>query len=712
MKSKTTFILATTISIFLAAPFTQGAEKKKNKAVPAVMAAPSIRTESTQLPETIITQEALNYSASEASTGAKIDVPLRDIPASIQVVPQAVLRDRGVTKIEQVAETVSGVHAESSYGNNGATFFNIRGFTASDSLRDGFRNFGYDAFRDVQSIDHIEVLKGPSSVLYGSASSLGGHLNTFTKRPQRTAFGEAGITLGSFGMVRPTLDWNLPLTPDGTLAMRLNFACEHNDTFRDHAGYESFSVASAIKWAINPDTSLTLLLEYDRLNREGFDLGVPNVPGYKSISRTRYFGLDSDYGKNDTYSTTLLFEHKLSEQWKWREGFHYTYALQRSGQTFPDMESYAGGSVVNYITYPHVSDEHSRDIALQSELVGKFHTGSLKHNMVFGMEVARTSKGSASSDTSSLSFDIFDPTVPMTLTPASSSTAGSQQVDDLGIYVQDLVEITPQLKLLGGARVDWFNAKASSGGALSSESNESHVSPRAGIVWQPVKTTSLYFGYSKAFASVVGHNATGQTYKAEGGEQFEIGIKQDIIPDRLTANLAAYHLQRTGVLTTDPSDLLNQIQTGEQRSRGIEFDLAGQITPAWKVTAAYAYTDAQVTSDNNLPVGDRLSNVPMHSANLWTTYQFHDGPLKGFGVGAGVTCVGEREANLPNTYKLDAYCRFDAALFYEREKWRAQVNFSNIGNTRYYTGGQAGVFNATLDPGKPFTVQATVSYKF
>jgi iron complex outermembrane receptor protein len=104
--------------------------------------------------------------------------------------------------------------------------------------------------------------------------------------------------------------------------------------------------------------------------------------------------------------------------------------------------------------------------------------------------------------------------------------------------------------------------------------------------------------------------------------------------------------------------------------------------------------------------------VPLHSGNLWTTYQFHDGPLKGFGVGAGVTYVGEREANLPNTYKLDAYWRADAALFYEREKWRAQVNFYNFTNTHYYTGGQAGVFNATLDPGKPFTVQATISYKF
>ncbi len=700
-------ILTTTIAILLAAPFTHGAEKKKKP-----QDQPDTASDATQLPETLIRGSILDYSAQDASTGAKLDVPLKDIPASIQVVPQAVLRDRGVTKIEQLAETVSGVHAESSYGNNGATFFNIRGFTASDTLRDGFRNYGYEAYRDVQNIDHIEVLKGPASVLYGSASSLGGNINTFSKRPSREAFTEIGLTTGSYGLLRPTLGWNQPLNKDGSLALGLNFAFERNDTFRDRGGYKSYSVAPAIQWDINPSTSVTLLLEYDRLERDAFDFGVPNIPGYKSISRTRYFGTSTDRGTNDTYSATLIFEHKLNDEWKWREAVHYNYARQQSGQSFPDLGSYTGGNILPYTTYPNVPDEHSSDFALQSELIGKFATGPVKHNAVFGLELGRSSRGTAAGGYYPFSYDLADPSFQSAFGDFQPSLSSEQQTDDLGLYVQDLIEITPQLKVLGGVRADWFRTKVWSDGMQTDKSSKSELSPRAGIVWQPVKSTSIYFGYSKAFATVVGHNSTGTSFNPESGEQYEVGVKQEFLDGKLSTNLAAYHLTRTGILTSDPADPLNQIQTGEQRSRGIEFDLAGQITPAWKIVASYAFTDAAVTSDNTLPVGDRLSNVPRHSGSLWTTYKFQDGPLKGFGVGAGATYVGTREANLPNTFKLDAYWRADAALFYEREKWRAQVNFYNIGNAHYYTGGQTGVFNYTLDPSRPFTVQASISYKF
>ena len=662
----------------------------------------------TQLPTVTVTAEA----PLSATTATKMDIPLKDLPASVQVVPKEVLRDRGVTKIEEIAETVSGVHAESSYGNNGATFFNIRGFTASDSLRDGFRNHGYDAFRDVQSIDHIEVLKGPASALYGSASSLGGNINVLSKRPQRDAFTELGITAGSFGIVRPTLDWNQPLNKDGSLATRLNLSLERNDTFRDNGGYKSIAVAPSIKWDLDPDTSITVLLEYDHLERDGFDFGVPNIPAYKSISRTRYFGFDSDYGMNNTYAASVILEHKINANWTWREAAHYNYAKQSSGQPFPDIGSYKAGTVVPYTDYPYVTDEHSFDIDLQNELLGKFETGSVKHSMVIGAELSRNESGYGANSYYGSNLDIYNASYHTPLVLLANNPSGEQITDDLGLYIQDLIEFTPQWKLLAGLRADWFYTKAYSGGKLGSDSTEFEWSPRAGLVWQPVETTSIYFAYSKAFAAVVGHNTTGQSYNAEGGEQYEVGLKQDLIKNQLSANLSAYDLTRTGILTTDPLNPLNQVQTGEQRSRGIEFDLAGELTPAWKLIASYAFTDAKVSQDNSLHVGDYLSNVPKHSGNLWSTYQFQDGPLKGFGIGAGLTFVGEREANLPNTYKLDAYWRTDASLFYERSNWRAQVNFFNLFNTHYYTGGQAGVFNYTLDPSKPFSVQATITYKF
>lgn len=671
----------------------------------------------TAMPEVIVTGQAPSYTASDAVTASKLDVPLKDLPVSVQVVPKEVIADRGATKVEQVAETVSGVRAESSYGNNGAMFFNIRGFTASDSLRDGFRNYGYLSSRDVQNIDRIEVLKGPGSALYGSASSLGGYINTLSKRPQNDAFTELGITAGSFGLLRPTIDWNQPLNADGSLAGRLNAAWERNDTFRDNGGYRSFCIAPALKWDVDADTSLTLLLEYDRRERDGFDFGVPNLPNYKQFSRTRYFGLDdsygglADYGTNDTYAATFIMEHKLNGNWTWREAAHYSYGLQRSNQSFPNNFLYTGGDLLAYSSYAG-ANEHAYDAALQSELLGKFDTGSLTHHVVIGAELSRLDHGSEGSTIRDYMFDLFDARSHPLLSASVPFPSSQVRTDNLGIYLQDLIDLTPSVKLLAGLRADWFSTKTWSAGALGSPTSEFDWSPRAGLVWQPAQDTSLYFGYNKAFAAVVGHNFSGQSFKAEGGEQYEVGVKQDMLGGKLSANLAAFELTRSGILTSDPTNPLNQVQTGEQRSRGIEFDLAGELTPAWKLIFNYAFTDAEVTEDNAFPIGDALSNVPKHSGSLWTKYQFQDGALKGFGIGAGLTYVGEREANLPNTYKLDAYWRTDAALYYDHGNWRTQVNFLNVFNDHYYRGGSTGTFNYTLDPGAPFAVQASVTYKF
>lgn len=702
MKSNLRFSLP---AIIAAMSFTASAQEAAKPAAGNKPAAP-VQT----LPEVVVTAEPPAYAPPDAVTATKLDVPLKDIPAAVQIVPKEVLKDRGVTRVEQMLENVSGVHAEPSYGGNGATFFNIRGFTTSNSLRDGFRNYGYDAFRDVQAIERVEVLKGPSGALYGGVGSLGGYVNTVSKRPQDHAFGEIGVTAGSYGLLRPTLDWNQPLGSDVNL--RLNSAYEHNEGFRDQAGYDSFSIAPAIQWNINEDTSLLVLMEYGRLEREGFDFGVPNVPGYGSLSREAYYGLRSDYGVNDTYAVTAILNHKFSDEWSLRIGGHYTYASQLSNQTFPNNFLYKSGDLLPFTTYLG-ADEDSNDASVQVELLGKFETGSIKHSAVFGTEWSYMNNGFGPSTQYNFNMSLSHPSQISDYEFGGKGTGGRSLANTAGIYISDLIEFTPQWKLLLGAREDWFfNEGQTVSGDTVDKLRESHFSSRAGLVWQPVTSTSIYGAYGRSYAPVIGHSISNAAFAAEKGEQFEVGVKQDIIKDRLSANLAAYHLTRDGILTSDPTNPENQVQTGEQRSRGIEFDIAGEITPAWKVIASYAYTDAEVRSDNTLPVGDALSNVPQHSGSIWSTYQFQDGALKGFGFGAGLYYVGEREASLPNTYSLPGYWRTDATLFYERKDWKLQVNFLNVFDKHYYSGGDSGVFNYTLNPSQPFSVQATISYKF
>jgi iron complex outermembrane receptor protein len=186
-----------------------------------------------------------------------------------------------------------------------------------------------------------------------------------------------------------------------------------------------------------------------------------------------------------------------------------------------------------------------------------------------------------------------------------------------------------------------------------------------------------------------------------------VGVKTEL--GRLSSTLAFYNTTLSNILTTDPDNPNFSIQVGEQRSQGIEFDIAGELLPGWKVIAGYAYTNAEITKDNRFPVGNRLNNVPHHSASLWTTYTFQDAALKGFGIGAGVFYVGDRAGDLANSFEVPGYTRFDAAIFYEVERLRIALNFKNLSNICHFEGSQN---FRDINPGAPFTVQGTISLQF
>ncbi|MEQ0777508.1 TonB-dependent receptor [Paraburkholderia tropica] len=661
-----------------------------------------------QLPSIKVTATAgSSYSAGTATSTTRTDTPIKDYAASIQVVPAETLQDRGVTSIDQIADNVSGVHAEASYGGNGATFFNIRGFSESNGLRDGFRNYGYYAFRDVQNIDEVEVFKGPAGALYGGIGAVGGYINTVSKRPEWENYGEVSATAGSYGLGRTTVDVNRVLNDD--LSIRLNASAETNSTFQDNGGYKSWSIAPAITWDNHHGTSVTLLSEFNHLNRDGFDFGVPAVANYQQLSRSRYYGFrDGDYGRNDTVSETLLFEHALSENWKLRLAGQYAYARQHSTQSFPDSTS-ATDNLLEYSVYSG-ANEVSRQYSARAELAGNFFTGSLKHSLLAGVDYGYLEVGSGGSQVSTMTVDLFNPSYVSGLTPAGSLAGHEGRGADYGVYVQDLIDLTRQVKLQVGLRADRFINSADEAGEPTGHGQQTAFSPRVGLVWQPTASTSFFTDWSRSYAPNVGHSGSNVTYAAEVAEQYEIGVKQELIKNRLNANLALFNINRNHILTTDPTNPLLEVLTGKQRSQGVELDITGNITPQWKAIVTYAYTLTKVTSDTTYPVGDSLSNVPRNSASVWTVYQLQSVP--GLQVGAGVYYVGPREATLPNTFKLAGYVRTDAMASYQRGPWKAQLNIFNLFNRKYYTGGSAATFDYTLTPSPPLSAQVTLSYRF
>jgi iron complex outermembrane recepter protein len=281
--------------------------------------------------------------------------------------------------------------------------------------------------------------------------------------------------------------------------------------------------------------------------------------------------------------------------------------------------------------------------------------------------------------------------------------------DSLGIYIQDQIAITDNLKLLLGGRFDAFE-QTDQNLTDDTETFQSGnaFSPRLGIVYQPIEPISLYASYSRSFTPTIGRSQSDETFVPGRGTQYEVGVKADI-NDSLSATLALYDLTRTNVTTADPDNPNFEIQTGEQNSRGVELNVSGEILPGWNILAGYAYTNAKITEDNTFEAGNRLNNVPEHSFNVWTSYEIQAGDFQGLGFGIGFFYVGDRQGDLGNTFTVPSYLRTDAAIFYNRGQFRASLNFNNLFNVDYF---EAAYDEFTVYPAEPFTVQGTLAWDF
>lgn len=689
-------------------------------ALALAVCSPSLLAQSTAEtpPESPTTAPEITVTAPErqraASTATKTDIPILEIPQSIQVVDETLLQDRGLNRIGDVIETVSGVRAEAAYGPN-TTFFNIRGFSTSFSLRDGFVAHGYHETRDIQAVERVEVLKGPSSVLYGASNSLGGYINTVSKRPLAEPQLRLALQTGSDSLLRPTVDANAPLTADKRLLGRINLAYEHNESFRDTIEYDSASIAPALSYQLGENTLATLLYEYNRTDGEGYEFGLPNLALTPRIRRERYFGLPEDDNRGHTHAGVLLLDHTFASGWKYHGGINVTDSKLRSVYTFPDTSTNTGGTQVDVYFYPSFFDE-AKNLTVQNELSGALRTGTLEHRLLVGVEYTNLETGFSGEEPLLYQLDLFDEDFISDPQPSffGPSVPTVTETRSVGVYVQDLIALTPQFKLLAGLRHDSFDLERREEGVKTGEADGNELSPRAGLVWQPTPAQALYVGWSRSFTIVRGMSSSARPFDPEEGEQFELGFKQELLDGRLGLGMAVYELTRDKVRTPDTStpDPRDQIQSGERRSRGFELDLSGSPRPDLRITASYGYTDAEVTRDNRLRERDELADVPRHSSSLWTSWTLPPQWLPGLNAGAGVFYQSEREARLPNVaFTLDEWVRVDAALGYTRGAWGAQLNVINLFDEEYLTGGEQAVFGETVFPNAPTSLFLTLSYR-
>lgn len=654
------------------------------------------------------------YNPSNTSSGTRTDTPLRDIPQSIQVVPQQVLEDQNVTRLEEAIRNVPGVNTTFPPNFANGSFFAIRGFDIRDDsgnvLRNGLPDFIGARQIDFSHIQQVEVLRGPASVLFGRGSP-GGTINLITEQPLSDPFYEVSAIIGNYDYYRGTVDLSGPLNDSRTILYRLNGAYQNTGSFTDFIESERIFVAPVLSFAIGDRTELTVEGEYSS-SQGGVDLGLPaagtvlpnpngEIPRNRSIAEPYAEPFDVEL-----YRIGYTLEHEFSDNLSLRNAFRVS-SFNVTQDEFTISSLRADNRTVERGYRFRTFDQTSYNFAV--DLTGRFSTGSIQHQALFGVDLGRSDDSGTGTRRSIGPLDLFNPVYGQPLGDVTSRSDFGLVADTLGIYIQDQISLTEQLKLLLGGRLDFYRERGID--RLTDEETRQSAdafSPRVGIVYQPIQPISLYASYSRSFTPAFGTAADGSLFQPERGTQYEVGIKADI-SNRLSAALALYDLTRSNVLTTDPTDPNFSIQTGEQRSRGVDLSITGELLPGWNIFAGYAYTDARITEDNTFEEGNYLLNAPENSFNLWTTYEIQQGSLRGFGVGVGFFFVGERQGDLENSFTLPSYFRTDASIFYNRGQFRAALNVRNLFDVDYFETSYSDTF---VFPGEPFIVQGTISWQF
>jgi len=667
------------------------------------------------MPVVTVSGEADGYRPTTSTTATKIDAPLRDIPQTINVVPQELLRDQGARSMQDVLKAVPGIGM--SHGDGQRDQVTIRGFSAiSDQFVDGMRD---DAlyFRDLSNVEQIEVIKGPASVLYGRGSS-GGMINRITKKPGIDR-SEVSLQVGRWGQKRGEFDLARNLTDSG-VAFRVTGAAEDSDSYRDQQFLKRQALAPSVQFKLGADTLLLLQAEYLK-DKRVTDFGIPSYQGRAvDVPPGTYYGAanaeDFDYSESEVKAYGFTLDHRFNRQLSLRNAFrHYNYTLDRNNTLVGSVNETARTASLTRGNVARDEDGYSN----QTELIQLAELAGMQHQILYGVEFGKQNKNQlvrsqANVATVSL-FNPVNPVVPFT-------AGGAPTSNNLGIfkiasaYLQDMATLAPQWKALAGIRYDRFEQEnvERRAGVPNVSRTDRNWSPRAGLVYQPNAVQSYYASFSRSFQPS-GEGFALTTANAQIAPEItrnkEVGAKYDLFNGRASAGISVFQLTRTSIKTTDPLTL-QLLPLGTQRTKGIELTFNGDLGNGWKTWAGYSYLDAAMISsigrdDGQAVLGKRPTLTPQHAANLWVSKALGGS----FGVGGGVNYVGDRFANPGNTVTLPSYVTADAMAYYRHRGIDLTLNLTNLFDRGYIVAGHGSSKNLNL-PGAPRSVQLTARYRF
>lgn len=636
-----------------------------------------------------------SYTRTNAATATKTDTPIMENPMSIQVVPQAVLKDQQAFRLQDAVKNVSGVQ---QYSTNGGTLggndtFVVRGFELGNiRYRNGIRIAGNNA--DFANLDRIEVLKGPASGLYGRIEP-GGLINVVTKKPLTEPYYSLEQRFGSYDYYRTEANATGPLTQDGSLAYRLDLSYLDTKSFRDLFVNDRIFVAPAISWKPSDSTEFNLSVEYLHEDRT-YDAGIPVIGNrIAPVPISRSFTQKGLADNNAYWLIDFNWSHHFNENWKLRNGVLATEVTSTFEEVYVEDRVAPNGDATRGAWFGG-GDNDLQTVYL--DLTGKFETFGIRHKLLIGADYYHYRDHKQATSRFVDNINIFKPLPKIDLESAKGPPYlwNSIQTNEwYGVYFQDEMTLWDKLHIMGGGRYDiaTFGSGSSDQNLAQARSNftdfeENYFSPRVGILYQPWEWLSLYGHFVESFGANNGQQISGKPFDPQTSTEFEGGIKTSFFDGRLIGTLAYYHLTKQNVLTPDPNNRNLLAAIGEARSRGVELDISGRLTDGLSMIGTYAYTDTEVTKDNSGNQGNRLPYVPLHSGSFWLKYDFQQDVLNGLSIGAGVYAAGRRYGDAANSFSDGAYARLDLMAAYRFNvgptRLTAQVNIHNVTDTEYF----------------------------
>jgi iron complex outermembrane receptor protein len=639
-----------------------------------------------------------------ASSVTRFLLPVAEIPASVSVIPRTLFENQDARVAGDALRNASGVNVASGFGV--FELFVLRGF---DSLASGLMlvdgvSEPESMFYPLYNVSQVEVLKGPAGFLYGG-NPLGGTVQLVRKEARPRPFGELSLSYGRFDHREAAADVNVARA-DGRLAARLNALHRAGDGYRDDKDHRLTAVNPTLTWRPDARTQVKADLEYVS-SAFAPDSGLPVVDGQLApVPRELSYQSPFDRSEQDVYRLRLVAERQLGARVTLRNTLYYT-----------DLDWLSDGTLLaGVIPMPDAPlvartftelDNRQKLLGDRFEVQARFVTGGVDHELLAGIEASRLTDGHTLDVSLLPPLTVVDPVETATretLVPLPEVGARAEaRSRTFAPYVVDRVSLSPRWQIFAGARLDVLDFDEPLSGT---ERRATKLSPMGALVYRPSSTLSLYVQAGSAFAppsSLV----TGDR-EPEESRQLEIGIKRGFRSGKGLASLAAYGLEKDNIAIPDETGVSRQV--GDQRSRGVEVELASELPGGAYATFAYAFTDAELTRfalADQVPFppflivqdlsGRTAPFAPRHLASAWVERHL----ANGLGAGVGARYVGEQFIAEDNAFAIDDYLTLDAMASYRRASWKLVVNAKNLTDREYAT---RGFGRSSALPGSPLSV--------